>query len=77
MKDGELQWEAPGMPDLRVAIVPRADVTFTDGWFVQGLKGTGSYDYHARDLFVPAHRTYRAVRRTSPAAAARRPSGWD
>ena len=59
MKDGELQWEAPGVPDLRVAIVPRADVTFTDGWFVSGLKGTGSYDYHARDLFVPAHRTYR------------------
>ena len=26
---------------------------------VQGLKGTGSYDYHARDLFVPAHRTFR------------------
>jgi alkylation response protein AidB-like acyl-CoA dehydrogenase len=49
----------PGIPDLRVAIVPRADVTFTDGWFVQGLKGTGSYDYHARDLFVPAHRTFR------------------
>jgi alkylation response protein AidB-like acyl-CoA dehydrogenase len=59
IKDGELQWEAPGIPDLRVAIVPRADVTFTDGWFVQGLKGTGSYDYHARDLFVPAYRTFR------------------
>jgi len=59
MKDGELQWDAPGVPDLRVAVVPRAQVTFTDGWYVQGLKGTGSYDYHVRDLFVPADRTFR------------------
>jgi indole-3-acetate monooxygenase len=56
--DGELQWLAPGMPDLRVAILPRAEVTFTDGWHVQGLKGTGSYDYQLRDCFVPAHRTF-------------------
>jgi alkylation response protein AidB-like acyl-CoA dehydrogenase len=58
MKDGELQWEAPGIPDLRVAILPRSQVTFTDGWHVQGLRGTGSYDYQLRDAFVPAHRTY-------------------
>ncbi|HKA16298.1 MAG TPA: acyl-CoA dehydrogenase family protein [Myxococcota bacterium] len=58
IRDGELQWEAPGVPELRVAIVPRTEVTFTDGWHVQGLKGTGSYDYQLRDLFVPAHRTY-------------------
>jgi len=58
-RDGELQWEAPGVPDLRVAILPRAEITFTDGWHVQGLKGTGSYDYQLRDVFVPEHRTYR------------------
>jgi alkylation response protein AidB-like acyl-CoA dehydrogenase len=59
-RDGELQWEVPGvLPDLRVAILPRAQVTFTDGWHVQGLKGTGSYDYQLRDVFVPEQRTYR------------------
>jgi alkylation response protein AidB-like acyl-CoA dehydrogenase len=58
-RDGELQWESPGVPDLRVALLPRAEVTFTDGWHVQGLKGTGSYDYQLRDAFVPEHRTYR------------------
>lgn len=56
--DGEMQWLAPGVPDLRVAILPREDVTFTDGWHVQGLRGTGSYDYNVRDVFVPEHRTY-------------------
>jgi alkylation response protein AidB-like acyl-CoA dehydrogenase len=57
-RDGELQWLAPGMPDLRVALVPRAEITFTDGWHVQGLKGTGSYDYQLHDGFVPEHRTF-------------------
>lgn len=42
MVDGDLVWVADGVPELRVAIVPRADVSFTDGWHVQGLKGTGS-----------------------------------
>jgi alkylation response protein AidB-like acyl-CoA dehydrogenase len=56
--DGEMVWAAPGVPDMRVAILPRADVDFTDGWHVQGLKGTGSYDYNVRDVFVPDRRTY-------------------
>ena len=31
---------------------------FTDGWHVQGLKGTGSYDYELDDVFVPEVRTF-------------------
>jgi alkylation response protein AidB-like acyl-CoA dehydrogenase len=58
MVDGELVFVAEGIPELRVAIVPRTDVNFTDGWFVQGLKGTGSYDYELADVFVPEHRTF-------------------
>lgn len=58
MVEGELVWASEGVPELRVAILPRADVTFTDGWHVQGLKGTGSYDYEVHDLVVPAHRTF-------------------
>ena len=58
MVDGELVWVAEGVPELRVAIVPREDVNFTDGWFVQGLKGTGSYDYELADVFVPEQRTF-------------------
>jgi alkylation response protein AidB-like acyl-CoA dehydrogenase len=58
MDNGEVRWISEGLPDMQVAIVPRADISFTDGWFVQGLKGTGSYDYNAADVFVPQHRTF-------------------
>lgn len=62
--DGELVWASEGVPELRVAILPRADITFTDGWHVQGLKGTGSYDYEVADVFVPEHRTFALFTRT-------------
>ena len=58
MDDGEVRWISEGLPDMQVAIVPRDDITFTDGWYVQGLKGTGSYDYNAVDVFVPQYRTF-------------------
>jgi hypothetical protein len=58
MDDGEVRWISEGLPDMQVAIVPRDDITFTDGWYVQGLKGTGSYDYNAVDMFVPQSRTF-------------------
>ena len=41
-----------------VAVMDAADVTLTDGWHVQGLRGTGSYDYEVEDVFVPEYRTY-------------------
>jgi len=47
-----------GLPDMRVAFVPREQVEFTDGWFVMGLQGTGSYDYEVRDVFVPEEYTF-------------------
>jgi indole-3-acetate monooxygenase len=57
MDDGEMRWVSEGIPDMRVAFLPRDEVTFTDGWHVQGLKGTGSYDYTVTDVFVPECRT--------------------
>ncbi|MEO3759288.1 acyl-CoA dehydrogenase family protein [Mycobacterium sp. B14F4] len=72
MDDGEMRWVSEGVPDMQVAVVPREQVSFKDGWHVQGLKGTGSYDYSIDDVFVPAERTFalftREPRRgTSPA----------
>jgi alkylation response protein AidB-like acyl-CoA dehydrogenase len=57
MENGEMRWVGEGIPDMRVAFLPREEVTFTDGWHVQGLKGTGSYDYNVADVFVPDYRT--------------------
>lgn len=72
MVDGEIRWVAEGVPDMQVAVVPRADVAFADGWHVQGLKGTGSYDYAIDDVFVPHARTFalftrQPMRGSSPA----------
>ncbi|HEY5844008.1 MAG TPA: acyl-CoA dehydrogenase family protein [Mycobacterium sp.] len=72
MHNGEVRWISEGLPDMQVAVLPRAEVIFDDGWHVQGLKGTGSYDYHVEDVFVPAHRTFALFttephRGTSPA----------
>jgi alkylation response protein AidB-like acyl-CoA dehydrogenase len=53
--DGEADFDLAG---IRVAIVPRQEVTFADGWHVQGLRGTGSYDYSLDGVFVPEGRCF-------------------
>lgn len=58
MDNGEMRWIAEGIPDMQVAVLPRDEISFNDGWHVQGLKGTGSYDYSIDDVFVPARRTF-------------------
>lgn len=72
MDNGEMRWISDGVPDMQVAVVPRHEITVDDGWYVQGLKGTGSYDYRAQDVFVPHCRTFalftrRPYRGSSPA----------
>lgn len=73
MDNGEMRWISEGIPDMRIAVLPREEITFNDGWFVQGLKGTGSYDYSSQDVFVPHSRTFplftREPRRGSSPAA--------
>ena len=58
MRDGALAMLDENMPDMRVAILPRDQVEFKDGWHVMGLKGTGSYDYSVEDLAVPENMTF-------------------
>lgn len=72
LDNGEMRWISEGLPEMHVAVLPREQVSFNDGWHVQGLKGTGSYDYSVADVFVPRHRTFelfarRPRRGTSPA----------
>jgi alkylation response protein AidB-like acyl-CoA dehydrogenase len=56
--DGEMVFMDNGLPEMLVAVMPREQINFTDGWFVTGLKGTGSFDYNVKDVIVPDHRVY-------------------
>jgi len=43
-------------PTLRVVGLPTAELEVLDTWHTSGLRGTGSHDAVAEDLFVPEHR---------------------
>jgi alkylation response protein AidB-like acyl-CoA dehydrogenase len=43
-------------PRLYHVVAPRADLTLDDNWQTIGLRGTGSVDATAQDVFVPEHR---------------------
>lgn len=46
---------------LRVAAIPKTDLTVLDTWNTNGLRGTGSHDCVAKDVFVPDHRVFSVV----------------
>lgn len=48
---------ANGAPEIRLCLMPIAEVTIHDTWRVNGLRGTGSHDWEVRDVFVPIERT--------------------
>ena len=59
------QWVACGihmenergeMTNLGLSLIPIADVTVEDTWFMAGMKGTGSNTIVAKDAFIPEHR---------------------
>ena len=58
LDDGVMRMASNGLPEMLVGIFPRHEIRFTDGWFVQGLKATGSYDYELSDVLVPDKRVY-------------------
>ena len=42
----------------RMLIMPKADVTLVDVWQVSGLRGTGTFSFEVKDIFVPSARTF-------------------
>jgi indole-3-acetate monooxygenase len=42
-------------PTLRVAALPKDELEILDTWHTSGLRGTGSHDALADDLFIPEH----------------------
>lgn len=67
---GAMAPSTPGSkPDFVTLLVPRSDYAVVDVWDTVGLRGTGSNDIVAEDVFVPAHRVLRNaehVRLTGP-----------
>ena len=49
--------EAAGPPALRIVAIPPAELQVLDTWHTTGLRGTGSHDVVAENVFVPADRT--------------------
>ncbi|MGH0028555.1 MAG: acyl-CoA dehydrogenase family protein [Myxococcota bacterium] len=55
--DGDAPAAGPhGGPMLREVLLPRSEFEIADTWHVAGLRGSGSHDVVARDLFVPDER---------------------
>jgi alkylation response protein AidB-like acyl-CoA dehydrogenase len=47
-----------GEQRMRTVLFTPDDVDILDTWHVSGLRGTGSHDFRAVDVLVPAERTY-------------------
>ena len=43
--------------DMRMFVLPIADITIIDTWQMDGMAGTGSNDMQVQDVFVPRHRS--------------------
>jgi alkylation response protein AidB-like acyl-CoA dehydrogenase len=52
-----VQADGGGEAVLRIVGMPVAEMEVIDTWHTSGLRGTGSHDAAAHDLFVPEHRT--------------------
>jgi len=64
--DGKIQMLENGTPDQRTFFMDRDQIELLDTWHVSGLKGSGSTDFTATDIFVPANRVFDAQQLDRP-----------
>lgn len=61
---------ADGVPESRQCFLRSSECQILDTWHTTGLRGSGSHDFTAADVFVPQERTFSyqtpAVRRSGP-----------
>jgi alkylation response protein AidB-like acyl-CoA dehydrogenase len=60
---GELAKSEGGGAILREALIPSSEFEILDTWHVSGLRGSGSHDVVARDVFVPEERVTAVLQR--------------
>jgi alkylation response protein AidB-like acyl-CoA dehydrogenase len=78
--DGETPRRRPnGDQDVRIAyFCPKSNARIIDTWNVSGMRGTGSHDIEANDLFVPEEHTFSAMdRRARVTGPMNRMHGFD
>jgi len=57
-KDGEIQMNKAGMPQMLLACVPKGSYEIIDTWHVGGLRGTGSHDVVVENINVDEALTF-------------------
>jgi len=56
--DGDAPRRHPdGSPAIVIALFKAGEAEILDNWHTLGMRGTGSFDFCATDVFVPAHRS--------------------
>ena len=55
-QNGELMLDDKGAPRNHMMMMKKDEIEFEDTWHVAGLRGSGSLDYKAKDVFVPEER---------------------
>jgi alkylation response protein AidB-like acyl-CoA dehydrogenase len=59
-RDGQMRPSIhPDQPaEWRIMVMPAVEVTVQDTWYTTGLAGSGSHDYVAEEVLVPAEHTF-------------------
>src|SRR5215212_10984834 len=58
IENGEVQTLPNGAPDARLCYMPSDRCQIVDTWITTGLRGSGSHDFAAEDVFVPAEHSF-------------------
>jgi len=58
------RFQDDGTPESRLCYLPAERCQILDTWTTTGLRGSGSHDFTAEDVFVPAEQTFNVL--TSP-----------
>jgi alkylation response protein AidB-like acyl-CoA dehydrogenase len=62
MEDRRPRLRPDGRPDIRGFFLPVVACEILDTWHTAGLRGTGSHDWQAADVFVPEEQSFSILR---------------